>query len=213
MFFYAMLDFLNLELLNEYKSVLMVGLSGVYALTTLVLWMLNHRSQLLARQALDEMKRSHEEELRPYIGLHPEINAQGWFILTLQNFGKTSAFQIKLSFTKNYIARSGNKEPELLKDLGIGHEIKSLGPQSALTEIINFRSYEFWELNRGQRTLKAVLTYRDAQGKSYREDIEYDLHPLFKRKNLVYPALKTTLENTERECDRFKRHLEQLSRS
>lgn len=206
------MEFLSLELLNQYRSVILVGMSVVYAIATLLLWFFTSRSNLLARLTLEEMKRNYEEEVRPYVGLHPEINAQGWFLLTLKNYGRTPAFQVQLTFTKNYIARKEQKETLLISDLGICERLPLLGAGAHLTEIIHFQSHRFWELNVGQQTLKGALTYADDQGKLYREEILYDLNPLFNRRYIVYPSLQTALQTVESNCQKLNRQLEFLNR-
>lgn len=207
------MELLNLEVLNAYKPVILVGMSVIYAIATLFLWYLTHRSNRLAREALEEMKAAHQQEMRPYLGLHPEINAQGWFLLTLQNYGRTAAFHTQLTFTKDYVARKErNGKQEFFRELGICREITFLGPQAELTEVINLKAPQFWELNKGQRVLKGILTYKDNQGKTYREEIVYDLNPLFNRKNLIFPSLQETLPRLERTCQKLTQDLDQLSR-
>lgn len=76
--------------------------------------------------------------------------------------------------------------------------------------MVLFSSFESI-LNEGKQSFKGTLVYKDSNGKTYQENIDYNLTPLFQRKYMIYPDIQSSVKNLTDSCQKLSRQLEQLT--
>jgi hypothetical protein len=172
---------------------LMVVLTAIYVFATIkMLKSMNKTNQLTTD--------IEKEKSRPYVIFDIEIRDDFGVYLTLENIGKTPAFDIQLEVKPGLVKRFGSK-----RNVGIGfidNGIKFLSPKRKLCDLIDstLSFYEKKELH-----FSGEVTYRDKWGDSYKENYSIDLESFRDISEF------TKKDKVEERLGKIEKHLKDIS--
>lgn len=172
-----------IDWINQNSSFLLVLLTSIYVFATIaILWMMG-KSNLLAKESLEQTAKLEQARLRPYVSLILKIskteekNSLPFGYLILKNSGETQAYDIRVSMSPEIYSsvivngKKQNIHPYLIKE-----PISTLPPKTDLSDSIGFLSGIFEHFEKPKFT--GEITYLDENKKRYRQSFVIDLQAM-----------------------------------
>ena len=182
------------DTIQENYNIILVVLTAVYVASTLLLLLISMRSNKLSQMAVEEMRNQQVLDKRPYVSFDAYVDRSGSCSFKLENYGKTPAFDVQLSFDEPLKVATHGEEKEKELKLAILKHIPVLTPNDPFIEYVAFFN-TFANAMGFDKNIKGMLKYRGSDGVWYKQPAEIDMD-LISRTIIDDPRL--TPDNAER---------------
>ena len=81
----------------------MVIITVIYVIATIAICVANFKSANASKMQLEEMKKQHEDDNRPYVEAEFHYERRIWYVLRFVNHGKRTAQRFRISFDQSFI--------------------------------------------------------------------------------------------------------------
>jgi hypothetical protein len=162
------------------------------------------KANRIGQQALEEMRTTRQEEMRPYVYLTVEIVRGQWINLKLINRGRHVARHLQVSVDQQIKIRRDDKS---FQDLALAQPLEFLAPHGEFVEWLD-HSHDFFRKNEDVKELTGKVTYQDSEGTAYESPIEIDLAQLSAR----FILMEKTTDDLVGGLEQLKRTIEQQNR-
>ncbi|MCD4657026.1 MAG: hypothetical protein K8S87_05730 [Planctomycetes bacterium] len=194
------------QIIENYDLILIV-LTGVYVASTLLLLLISMRSNKLSQKAVEEMRKQQAMDKRPYVSFDAYVDRGFSCSFKLENYGKTPAFDVQLSFDEPLKVATHGEEKEKVLKLAILKHIPVLTPNDPFIEYVAFFN-TFANAMGFDKNIKGMLKYRGADDVQYKQEAEIDMD-LISRTIIDDPRL--TPDNAERLGHVLVEHLNKIT--
>lgn len=188
-----------LKFLNDNEGAVQAVSVIFYILTTLVFILATFRSNKLARDSQEEMRKMHQEEMRPRVIFDILVKPGDPVHVHLQNIGRTPARNVKLNLTQD-VTFGRDDDKRKLMDLNFLQSTESLAPDRNIRSLIAWRPDLFLKENEG-KIIKGTISYADLSGQTYTEDISIDVEDYV----MVTDVLKKNMDDLVRAVEELSK--------